>query len=87
MEFQGFVEFAGVEVLDEDDLVLLCRVGRHRHWFAVDRLQPGTTVAHRGDRGLLVLDRQFAVERGLSNRGRAAMAHAAGPAAGRRPAP
>jgi hypothetical protein len=65
MELRELVEFVGVEVLDEDDLVLLCRVGRRRHWFGVDRLQPGTTVAHRGDRGLLVLDRQFARERGL----------------------
>ena len=78
MVFQGFVEFAGVEVLDEDDLVLLCRVGRGRHWFAVDRLQVGTTIAHRGDRGLLVLDRQFALERGLGNPRRAAMNRAAG---------
>jgi len=67
MEFQGFVEFVGVEVLDEDHLLLLCRVGRRRHWFGVDRLQVGTTIARRGDRGLLVLDRRFAVERGLVN--------------------
>ena len=78
MVFEEFVEFAGVEVLDEDDLVLLCRVGRRRHWFALDRLRVGTTIAHRGDRGLLVLDRQFALERGLVNPGRAAMNRAAG---------
>jgi len=65
MESERCVQFTNVEVLEEDDCVLLCRVGGRRHWLGVGRLQPGTTVAHRGDRGVLVLDRQFALERQL----------------------
>jgi hypothetical protein len=68
MESERCVQFADVEVLDEDDCVLLCRVGGRRHWLGVDRLRPGTTVAHRGDRGVLVLDREFALARGLNVR-------------------
>jgi hypothetical protein len=65
MEFEGWVEFANVEVLDEDDCVLLCRVRGRQHWLGVGRLRAGTTIAHRGDRGILVLERQFALERNL----------------------
>ena len=68
MESEGCVQFANVEVLDEDDCVLLCRVGGRRHWLGLDRLRAGTTVARRGDRGVLVLDREFALERGLAVR-------------------
>jgi hypothetical protein len=56
MEFEPCVQFANVEVLD---------VGGRRHWRGVGRLQPGTTIARRGDRGVLVLERQFALERHL----------------------
>lgn len=65
MESERFVQFANVEVLDEDDCVLLCRLGKRRYWLGLDRLKAGTTVAHRGDRGVLVLDREFALERQL----------------------
>jgi hypothetical protein len=65
MESERTVQFTNVEVLDEDDCVLLCRVRGQRHWLGVGRLRTGTTIAQRGDRGTLVLDRQFAVERRL----------------------
>ena len=65
MESQHSVEFAGVEVVEEDDLLLLCVIAGRRHWISVDRLRPGSTVAHSGDHGVLVLDRQFVAERGF----------------------
>jgi len=65
MESEEWVQFTNVEVLDEDDCVLLCRVRGRRHWLGVGRLRAGTTVAHRGDRGILVVERQFALERRL----------------------
>ena len=72
MESEELVHFANVEVLDEDDCVLLCRVGGRRHWLGVGRLQAGTTIARRCDRGILVLERQFALERYLIPSGRRA---------------
>jgi hypothetical protein len=65
MQSEGFVQFENVEVLDQDDCVLLCRVMGRRHWLGVGRLQVGTTIARRGDRGVLVLEREFALERNL----------------------
>lgn len=67
MESQHSVEFAGVKVVEEDDLVLLCVIGGRRHWIGVDRLRPGSTVAHPGDHGVLVLDRRFAEELGIAS--------------------
>jgi hypothetical protein len=62
---ERYVQFDAVEILEEDDCVLLCRVRRRRLWLGVGRLQAGTTIARRGDRGVLVLEREFALERQL----------------------
>ena len=56
------VEFGGVFVVRETETALLCRIGEKSHWVAHSRLQPGSTVEHPGDRGVLVLPWDFAVE-------------------------
>ena len=66
------VEFVGVQVLDEENLVLLCLIEGKRHWIGVGRAQLGSTVAHRGDRGRLVLEQQFAHGLGFKSLRRAA---------------
>jgi hypothetical protein len=60
------VEIADVEVLNDTDLVVYCRVGDEV--VAVPSLQmlPGTQIKHRGDRGRLVLPRDVAVDLGLA---------------------
>ena len=57
------VGFLDVLVVRETKLALLCRIGEKRHWVAHNRLQPGSTVRHQGDIGVLVLTWDFAVER------------------------
>ena len=59
------VEVGQVFVVRETKLALLCRIGVRSHWLAHSRLQPGSTVQHPGDLGVLVLTWDFAVERGL----------------------
>ena len=59
------VEFHGVQVIAESELGLCCRVRGRDHWIASDRLLAGSTVAHFGDRGVIIVDRQFAKDRGL----------------------
>ena len=56
------VEFADVFVVRETETALLCRIGEKLHWVARGRLQPGSTVEHPGDLGVLVLLWDFAVE-------------------------
>jgi len=46
----------------ETETALLCRIGEKFHWVAHGRLQPGSTVEHPGDLGVLVLPWDFAVE-------------------------
>lgn len=58
------VGFDDVEVL-VDGPILSCRVGKKVVWVPPRRLQPGTTVAHKGDRGTLVLSREVALNLGL----------------------
>jgi hypothetical protein len=65
MESDRYVQFDAVEILEVDDFVVLCQVRRRRMWLGVGRLQAGTTIARRGDRGVLVLEREFALERQL----------------------
>jgi hypothetical protein len=65
------VEFRDVVVLRETALALTCRIAGQIHSLALGRLQPGTTVKHAGDRGVLVLTRDFTVEIGLERRPRA----------------
>jgi hypothetical protein len=56
------VEFGDVFVVRETETALLCRIGAKFHWVAHGRLQPGSTVEHPGDLGVLVLPWDFAVE-------------------------
>ena len=59
------VEFLDVEVVSESDLVLCCRVAGRDYWIAHDRLITGSSIAHFGDRGTIVVARQFAEDQGL----------------------
>jgi hypothetical protein len=59
------VQFLGVEVVRESDLALCCRITGRDYWIAPDRLLDGSSVTHFGDRGVVVLARQFAEDRGL----------------------
>ena len=52
--------FTGVEVVAEGSAALLCIVGVQRVWVPVDKIRDGTEVAKLGDRGALVVSRQFA---------------------------
>ncbi len=56
------VEFDDVFVVRETETALLCRIGDTVRWVAHSRLQPGRTVEHPGDLGVLVLAWDFAVE-------------------------
>jgi hypothetical protein len=53
------------EVVRESVLALCCRIMGRDHWIAPDRFLDGSSVAHLGDRGIVVLARQFAEDRGL----------------------
>jgi len=59
------VEIRGVTLLRKTPFVLLCQIGNREHWIAPSRLMPGSTLRHPGDVGLIVVARDFAVERGL----------------------
>jgi hypothetical protein len=59
------VELRDVTVIRQTDLALLCQIGTKPHWIDPSRLQPGSTVRHAGDVGRIVLDREFAIHRGL----------------------
>ena len=56
------VESSDVFVVQETETALLCRIGEKFHWVAHGRLQPGSTVEHPGDLGVLMLPWDFAVE-------------------------
>ena len=55
------VEIREVTVVRKTEVALLCRIGNENHWIALSRLQPGSAL----DMGRVVLERDFAVERGL----------------------
>ena len=59
------VEFDGVKVVAESTLGLCCRIAGRDHWIPPRDLQEGSSVAHFGDRGTVVVSRQFADDRGL----------------------
>ena len=59
------LEFDNVEVIGPAGIVLVCRVRSRIVGVPPRRMMPGTTVAHMGDRGRLVLSRQAAVDLGL----------------------
>ena len=60
------VEIADVEVLNDTDLVLYCRVSDEVVAVPSSQMLPGTQIKHRGDRGRLVLPRGVAVDLGLA---------------------
>lgn len=57
---RSVARFTGVEVVAEGSAALLCIVGVQRGWVPVDKIRDGTEVAKLGDRGALVVSRQFA---------------------------
>ena len=65
MDGGATVEFQGVEIVRESTRAVCCRIREREYWIAPDRLLKGSTVAHFGDRGLMILARQFAEDRGL----------------------
>ncbi len=58
------VTFDDVEVASAG-VMLSCRVGKKVVWVTPRRMLPGTTIAHTGDRGRLVLSRELALNLGL----------------------
>lgn len=56
------VEFGDVSVMRETETALLCQIGERFRWVARSHLQPGSTVEHPGDLGVLALAWDFAVE-------------------------
>ena len=59
------VELQNVKVVAESVLGLCCRITGRDHWIAPHRLLTGSTVARFGDRGIIIVARQFAEERAL----------------------
>ena len=59
------LEFRDVEVIDEADTGLVCRIGAQRVMIPALLLQPGTTIARPGDDGTLVIPRWLAIGVGL----------------------
>ena len=59
------VELQNVKVVAESVLGLCCRITGRDHWIAPRHLLVGSSVAHFGDRGSIILARQFAEDRGL----------------------
>lgn len=65
MSIAGTVEFQEVKVIAESELALCCRITRRDHWIAPHHLLPGSSVAHFGDRGVIIVTRRFAEDGGL----------------------
>jgi hypothetical protein len=65
MRVASTVRFESVEIIGESDLGLCCRIAGRDHWIVSDRLLDGSSIAHFGDRGVLVIARQLAEECGL----------------------
>jgi hypothetical protein len=59
------IELHGVTVVAESEFALCCQITGRDHWIPAHRLLKGSSVAHFGDRGSIVLARQFAEECGL----------------------
>ncbi len=60
------VTFDDVEVAnDGGGVIMSCRVGKKLIWIPPRRMLPGTTIAHTGDRGRLVVTRWLAITLGL----------------------
>ena len=54
------IELHGVTMVAESELALCCQITGRDHWIPARRLLEGSSVAHFGDRGSIVLARQFA---------------------------
>ena len=65
MSIGATVVLQNVKVVAESVMGLCCRITGRDHWIASHRLLAGSTVAHFGDRGIIVVARQFAEERAL----------------------
>ena len=65
MSTAATVEFQGVKVVAESALALCCHIMGRDRWIPPHHLQEGSSVAHFGDRGIVVVSRQFAEDRGL----------------------
>lgn len=65
MEIGPTVEFQGVAVVRESDLALCCRIMGRDYWIAPNYLVEGSSVAHFGDRGVIVVTRRCAEAHGL----------------------
>ncbi len=59
---EATVHFPGVTVVAESDLALCFQITGRDYWIAPRQVLAGSTVAHFGDRGALVLAREIAVE-------------------------
>jgi len=59
------IEVRGVKIVMDSDLAVCYRIAGRDHWIGRERVLSGTTVVNFGDRGTLVLTRQFAEDRGL----------------------
>ena len=65
MSTAATVTFDGVKVVAESALALCCRIMGRDHWIPAHHLREGSSVAHFGDRGILIVSRRFAEDRGL----------------------
>ena len=59
------VEVRGVEVVGGSDLALCCRIRGRDYWITRDRLLDGSSVVRFADRGIIIVARGFAEDRGL----------------------
>jgi len=61
------VAFDSVQVIRESTSALCCLIMEREYWFAPECLLAGSTVAHFGDRGVIILARRVAEDRGLTS--------------------
>ncbi len=59
------VELKDVTVVAESELGLCCRIMGRDHWITAHNLLNGSSITHFGDRGILIVARQFAEDGGL----------------------
>jgi hypothetical protein len=59
------IQILNVKVVEESIRGLCCLVRERRYWVAADLLLTGSTVAHFGDQGTMVLSAEAAEARGL----------------------
>jgi hypothetical protein len=59
------VQFCDVQVIEEADTSLLCRIGGRQVTIPSLLLQPGTTIRQPGDCGTLVIPRWLGIAVGL----------------------